>query len=221
MLGAMMKRRHLAAALPLLPLLVRAQPALPQRNFWVELRWVEHRMSGAALAGVRDGAVVLGTAGSYTPRAAVVLGTSTQDGKVQSLPRLMVLNGRSASVQISESRPVQWVDAVVDLPTEGRGAPGMAGARVQAVPRSGELVQLRGFSVSPRWPGGQAPVLVEIQSSGGGTELLSTVQLPLGEWLTIARSGEAVEAPARGSLSTRDAEPRTLRELQLRIELAP
>ena len=225
---AFMKRRLFIAALPVLPPLVsQAQPALPQRNLWVELRWVESRMSGAALAAVRDGAVVLGTAGSYSPRGQVVLGTAAQDGTIQALPRLMVLNGRSASVQISEASPVQWLDYAVELAPGARGASAAAGARVYAAPRSGQATQLRGFSVSARWPGGQAPVQVELRSSNstdqgaGQAELFSTVQIPLGRWLTVARSGDAVAAPPRGTLSTRDAEARTLRELQLRVELAP
>lgn len=224
-----MKRRLFSSALllPLLPLSLtgRAQPALPQRNFWVELRWVESRMTGAALAGVRDGAVVLGTAGSYSPRAQVVLGTGQQEGAIQALPRLMVLNGRSASVQISESRPVQWVDYGVELPGDTRGAPATAGARVYAAPRSGQAVQVRGFNVSVRWPGGEAPVLVELRSTASqeaaSAELFSTVQVPLGQWLTVARSGDTPQAAQRGTLSTRDAEPHSQRELQLRVDLAP
>jgi hypothetical protein len=199
--------------------------SLPRKNLWVELRWVDIQVSTAAVAAVRDGAVVLGTTGSYSPRGQVVLGTGNQDGTIQALPRLMVLNGRSASVQISETSPVQWLDYAVELAPGARGASAAAGARVYAAPRSGHATQLRGFSVSPRWPGGQAPVQVELRSSSdqgtGQAELFSTVQIPLGQWLTIARSGDAVAASPRGSLSTRDAEARTLRELQLRVDLAP
>lgn len=224
-----MKRRLLLCLPPLLPLLLplraHAQPALPQRNLWVELRWVESRVSGAAMAGVGDGAVVLGTGGSYSPRGQVVLGTGRQEGAIQTLPRLLVLNGRSASVQISESRPVQWVDYGVEVPADARGVPPTAGARVYAVPRSGQVMQLRGFNLSLRWTGGQAPVLVELRSTTGqdaaSAELYSTVQLPLGQWLTVARSGDTPQAAPRGSLSTRDAEPKLQRELQLRVELAP
>jgi hypothetical protein len=44
-----------------MPMLGLAQPAakLPPRNLWVEMRWVESRMDGASLAGVRDGAEAL------------------------------------------------------------------------------------------------------------------------------------------------------------------
>lgn len=228
-----MKRRHLAPALLLLlPLAAWAAQPLPARNLWVELRWVESQMSAAALAGVRDGAVVVGTAGAVSPRGQVVMGSTQRDTTIQSLPRLLVLNGRSASVQLAESAPVQWLDYGIEAEAGTRGAPASS-AKVYAVPRSSvQTTRSRGFSVSPRWAGGQQPVLVELRGQlsqpadeGGGatqqTELLSTVQLPLGQWLTIARSGAGLQAQQRGTLSTRDAEPSVLRELQLRVDLAP
>ena len=49
----------------------------------------------------------------------------------------------------------------------------------------------------------------------------STVTLPLGDWLTVARSGATVLAPAPGSLSSGDAVGQPGRALQLRVSLAP
>lgn len=205
--------------------------ALPRKNLWVELRWVETQVSAAAVAGVRDGAVVLGTAGSVSPRGQVVISTDKRESGMQLLPRLLVLNGASASVQLSEMTPVQWLDYGVEAsPTTG-GSP-TGGAKVYAVPRSGISTQTRSVSVSPRWPGPRQPVSVELRTQldqaatdpaapRQQTLLLSTVQLPLGEWLTIARSGASLQTQQRGTLSTRDAEASVLRELQLRVDLAP
>lgn len=205
--------------------------ALPRKNLWVELRWVETQVSAAAVAGVRDGAVVLGTAGSVSPRGQVVISTDKRESGMQLLPRLLVLNGASASVQLSEMTPVQWLDYGVEAsPTTG-GSP-TGGAKVYAVPRSGISTQTRSVSVSPRWPGPRQPVTVELRTQLDQTAtdpaaprqqtlLLSTVQLPLGEWLTIARSGASLQTQQRGTLSTRDAEASVLRELQLRVDLAP
>lgn len=205
--------------------------ALPRKNLWVELRWVETQVSAAAVAGVRDGAVVLGTAGSVSPRGQVVISTDKRESGMQLLPRLLVLNGASASVQLSEMTPVQWLDYGVEAsPTTG-GSP-TGGAKVYAVPRSGISTQTRSVSVSPRWPGPRQPVTVELRTQldqpatdpaapRQQTQLLSTVQLPLGEWLTIARSGASLQTQQRGTLSTRDAEASVLRELQLRVDLAP
>jgi hypothetical protein len=53
------------------------------------------------------------------------------------------------------------------------------------------------------------------------TDVLSTVQAPLGVWVTIARTGNAAMPSPRGTYSTRDAEVQRLRELQLRVDVAP
>ena len=206
----------------LLPLAGLArEPAGPQRNLLVELRWVESSMSGSALAGVREGAVVLGTGGSVSPRPGLSLDTRNRESQQAVVQRLLVLNGRPASIQLSEPQPVQWLDYAVQL------APGQqsmaAGARVVAAPRSGTVERLRGFVITPHWPGGTKPVTAELKAlnpeAGGQTEVLSTVQLPLEEWLTVARSGAALRRQESGTLSSRDAEMQTTRELQLRISL--
>lgn len=205
--------------------------ALPRKNLWVELRWIETQVSAAAVAGVRDGAVVLGTTGSISPRGQVVLGTDKRESSVQAMPRLLVLNGTHASVQLSEMTAVQWLDYGVEASPSTRGMP-TTDARVYAVPRSTLSTLTRSVSISPRWPGARQPVTVELRSQidqaaaepGSAMQqalLLSTVQLPLGEWLTIARSGASLQVQQRGTLSTRDAEPSVLRELQLRVDLAP
>jgi len=226
----------LLCALGLMPLLARAQPAakLPQRNLWVEMRWVESRLDGASLAGVREGAVVLGTGGGVSPAPGTSLSSRSQSGL--QTQRLLVLNGRQAQFQLHEKVPVQWVDVSVRMDgaaTAGGVPPDMADARVHAVPRSGFVEQTRGFTVAVFWPGGQQPVRLDIQvqsPSGepgpnglpaGQTQLDSSVQLRLGEWLTVARTGAAVQAQERGVLSTRAAESQTQRELQLRVDLAP
>ncbi len=60
-----MKRR---ALLPLILLPALAAAAPPAVQLVVELRWVDSNLPPAAQAAVRDGAVVVGTAGSVSPR---------------------------------------------------------------------------------------------------------------------------------------------------------
>ena len=99
----------------------------------------------------------------------------------------------------------------------------------------------KGIVVRPRWPGGRSPVDVEVRASdqaqmpqGGAygttlpdgqqrpsTDVLSTVQAPLGIWVTIARTGSVSSSASRNTYSTRDAEVQKLRELQLRVDVAP
>ena len=59
-----MKRLFLLSLL--LPVLSHAAP--PAVQLLVELRWVDSALPPSAQAGVRDGAVVVGTAGSVSPR---------------------------------------------------------------------------------------------------------------------------------------------------------
>ena len=59
---------------------------------------------------------------------------------------------------------------------------------------------------------GQPPARIELES---------TALLPLDEWVTVARSGGQLRRSERGTLSTRDAESVSSRELQVRIQVAP
>ncbi|MBT9494104.1 MAG: hypothetical protein IV107_17560 [Paucibacter sp.] len=205
----------------------------PRQNLWVELRWVDSAVSGAALAAIRDGSVVVGTAGSVSARGSV--GFSTQRRDEQQVQRLLVLNGHQASVQLTEVTPVQWLDLGVQFDAAAGAAAGAANMnKGWAVPRQGVAEQTQGFTVTPHWPGGQQPVRVELRaqgSSGSGNllqaqaqtqaQVLSTVSVGLGQWLTVARSGAATQRQQRGVISSRSAETQNSRELQLRVELAP
>lgn len=209
-----------------------ARAGEPRVNLWVELRWVDSRVSQAAVAGVRDGAVVVGTAGSVSPRGAVVIGTEQQAVQGQLLQRLTVLNGFRASVQLGELTPLQWLDFNVPV---AQGSAGQAASRDagRAQLRQGHVEQVRGFSLEAHWPGGREPVRITLRTqdltpseAGPGqppvrTELESTALVPLDEWVTVARSGGQLRRSERGTLSSRDAESVSSRELQVRIQVAP
>lgn len=208
----------------------------PRQNLWVELRWVESSVSSAAVAGVREGAVVVGTAGSVSPRGAVELGTRRRDEGAEQVQRLLVLNGHSAAVQLSELAPVEWLDYGVQADLDANVSTGQAlPGKVYALPRKRMVErETRGFSVSLHWPGGNQPVRVELKAQDPAPtqpaanaaaparqQVFSTVQVPLGDWVTVARSGQGLQRQERGQISSRDAEARKLRELQLRVQLAP
>ncbi|MDC8785010.1 hypothetical protein [Roseateles koreensis] len=214
----------------------------PRQNLWIEIRWVNSSLSGAVLAGTRDGGVVVGTAGSVSPRGQISWSTQRHedDATRHQTQRLLVLNGNTARLQLTEQVPIQWVDYGVEMDAAGAASAvsgrnnaspgGMAGAKVFAAPRSGTVDKVSEFRMTPRWPGGQQPVTVELQVQGAGnggsngnlqTRVDSTVSVPLGTWLTVARSGDALRASERGTLSSTDAEVRQVRELQLRVDLAP
>ena len=206
----------------------------PKQNLQVELRWVESELSGATVAGLRDGSTVVSTGGSVSARGGVTLSTENREQRQQLFPRLLVLNGAQASFTMTESTPIQWVDVALDRQQGERD-------RVVVVPRQGLAERVRGIVVRPSWPGGRSPVNVEVRASdqaqlpSGGvygttlpeaqqrpsTDVLSTVQAPLGIWVTIARTGSVTSSASRNVYSTRDAEVQKLRELQLRVDIAP
>jgi hypothetical protein len=224
--------RCLLGGAALLSILPAVQAAEPRVNLWVELRWVDSRVSQAAVSGVRDGAVVVGTGGSVSPRGAVVLSTEQRQAQGQLLQRLTVLNGYRASVQFGELVPLQWVEVSVPGVSGEGGPPSREHARAQL--RQGYVEQLRGFTLEPHWPGGREPVRVTLRAQdltpsssglpgqpGTRTEVESTALVPLDEWVTLARSGGQLQRTERGTFSSRDAESVSSRELQVRIQAAP
>lgn len=198
--------------LALLPGLAGA--ALPQVTLLVELRWVDSALPGAAQAGVRDGAVVVGTAGAVSPRGPGVV-TATTGATAPPPTRLLVRNGEQAALRLSTREPLQWVDTVAELSPQGqvRG--------LYARPQAGEREVQRSVAVTPSWVGGRAPVRVSFQVTDDGQAVASTLDLPLERWQTVARTGGAAVPAPRGTVSSRDAAALPERELQLRVSLQP
>lgn len=201
----------LPAALLLLAGLARA--ALPAVNLQVELRWVEATLPGAAQAGVRDGAVVVGTAGSVSPRGAQV--TATAAAAPPPVQRLTVLNGQRAIVRLEQIEALEWLGVAAELDLQARPR------RLLAQPRQGERKSVQGFGVAPSWPGGRAPVQLALDAQQDGAVVQTTVQLPLARWQTVARTGSASAPGARGTVGSRDAAGQPERELQLRVSVQP
>lgn len=208
-----MKRRHLLAPLLLAPLVARA--AQPAATLLVELRWVDSAVAGAAQAGVRDGAFVVGTAGTVSPRGPGVVVSSAAPAEPRILHRLKVLNGQRASVKLTTREPLQSVETVYDVAPDGK----VRGA--YAKPQTTERRVTQGLTVTPTWPGGDAPVRVEFSVDDDGSELQSTLDLPMDHWQTVARTGGGGAPAPRGTLSTRDTAAQPERELQLRVSLQP
>lgn len=203
-------RRRLLQALPAAALVLagaaRAQPAaaLPPRNLLVE--WREQAASQAAreAAGLRGGSVVIGSDGSVHGQARMEIVGRTRDSSVDSLQQLRVLNGGRGSLRLVRAAPLQFYE----VRWTPRGA--------ELTPASLWAESARGLVVLPRWPGGDAPVVVELRAespgeagAGAGLQLLTTLQLPLGEWVTVASSAQA---QAAGGIDSAEQ-----REWQLRV----
>jgi len=184
---------------------VPAQAQLPQRDLTVELRQVEEGSAGYAV----------GT----QPVAALLAPQQVQ-----------VRNGSKATFSLGRAIPLQWVQSVASqnssLSVPGAQARSSGGAVQQA------LIWLEAgqrISVQPRWPGGKqvATVEVELQSSAvaarsgsalpaqSRSQLTTTVSAPLGQWVTLAITGDSAQRGAYGS----EAGTQARRLLQLRVSV--
>lgn len=206
-----MRRRPLplfALALALAPLLAAAAP--PAVTLLVEWRWVETPLSPAARAGVRDGATVIGTAGSVSPHGAVV--TSSTPPAVSPVQRLSVLNGQPARFRLETREPLQWVESVVELSPR---------PRIYASPRQAERRTVQSIELTPTWLGGRAPVRVAFRVAQDGSGIESTAQIAMDRWQTVAQHSPAAGPAERGTIRSDDAAGTPQRELQLRVSVQP
>ena len=201
----------------LAPLAAGAQASKP-----VTVRAVVHDLT-VELRQVKDGEQDQPNA----PGAAYTVGTAHR-GVDFAPQQVRVRSGEKASLQITQSMPMQWVQKIesqsATLSAAGASASSQAGGVTQAVTwmESGQS-----FTVTPHWPGGKQPVRVEIdvQSSAvderTGSDLpatarqrySTTVSAPLNQWVTIATSGRSIPAGSYSSSGTSDAR----RLLQIRV----
>jgi hypothetical protein len=179
----------------------------PQRNLIVEVRQVE--------AG-NDGGYSVGT----QPREPLMTAQAVN-----------VRNGEKASLNVSKAMPMQWVQSV-SAQSASMAASGVSVSNTGGGVTNG-LVWLeagQSLQVQPRWPGGKRPVRVEIDVQSASvaphsgaelpdqtkSQLVTTVNAPLGQWVTVAISGSAPQAGVHSSQSAGNSQ----RLLQIRV-LAP
>ena len=193
------------------------QAAPPQRNLSVEMRVSDDQADaqrdaqGSVTVGSRGGRPNVG--GSVTVQA----GSSRQAS--DSTQRVLVLNGGRATLRLAQGLQVD--------DTEVWWTPWGPGATV----RSQWVELVNGMEVSPRWPGGDAPVTLEIaaQSAGRATpnsgqplppqaSVFTTVQVPMGEWVEVARvQGRQSTVSSGGGFGA--ATSSRQRSLQVRVSL--
>lgn len=183
--------------------LAQAQAPAPAVNLLVELRFVA---DGGELPRSGRGSVTVGTQGSTPLSGSVTVTTSTTTAqRDDSLLQLRVLNGARAQLRLSQLVPVsrvQW---------RWRGQPGAGSAASGAglIETTQWVDTARGMLLRPSWPGGAAPVRLEVAVEVPGEaprdpaghaagprqlQLETTVELPLGEWFVLGRTGRAAAA---------------------------
>ncbi|RZL00077.1 MAG: hypothetical protein EOP36_17085 [Rubrivivax sp.] len=203
---------------------VQAQTPLPQRNLLVEWRMNASSDQQRQGAGLRRGEVTVDSRGGVWGRGSAVVTSTTRSSSQTGLQQVQVLNGGQARLYLGSSRPVtQWQFGVagqgaggVNLvnPAAGQGTPSRSGWQAWS---STTLVDTgRGIAVRPRWGGGQT-VIVELEArvaqpspygpegQTDSTEVMTTVQLPMGTWTAVAQRGGQGQQSRRGVLSTEDA----------------
>jgi hypothetical protein len=182
-----------------------AQAQLPQRDLTVELRQIEEGSAGYA-AGTQ-------------PTAALLVPQQVQ-----------VRNGSKATFSLGQAIPLQWVQSV-STQNSSLSVPG-----AQATSRGGGVRQAltwmeagQRISVLPRWPGGQQVVAVEVEVQSAAVQartgselpaqsraqLATTVSAPLGQWVTLAITGNSPQRGVYGS----EAGTQARRLLQLRVSV--
>ena len=180
---------------------------LPQRDLTLEVREVE-----AADAGYSVG---------------------TQPARpLLTAQQVQVRNGETASLVLAQTVPMRWLQSAqaqnTSLAASGVSANSTGGGVAYAMSwlQAGQSVR-----VAPRWSGGNEPAVVELEieaaslAERGGAELptrtqqraATTLTLPLGQWVTVASSGQRAQAGVYGSAAAQDRQ----RLLQMRVLVAP
>ncbi len=178
---------------------------LPKRDFTVEIRQVEEQGGGYSV----------GT----TPRVPLL--------KSQ---KFLVRNGEKATVRMNVAMPMQWVQKVESYANAPTAAASAAAGQNSGAGVTNALVWMdagHNLVVTPRWLGGKQPVQVDIDMQTASVDARSTADLPnqtrsqlvtsfnatLGEWMTVATEGEAAPSGSYSSSSAADAP----RMIQIRV----
>lgn len=190
------------------------------RNLVVELRQGDEQQLSAHDVGLRGGSVSVGGDGVRV-QAQGAASAGRRDAQGDVVQRLMVVNGGQGRIAIGSGAPVlEWHQLAWSA-----AGPVVVGTRrwVEAV---------RSMSVRPSWPGGDAPVTVELRAEDhrpaagagvaqgiDGASVLTTVQLPLGQWVTVASSAQTSAHSESGVLSQRRSTNSQRHVVQLRVNL--
>ncbi|MBI5333770.1 MAG: hypothetical protein HZB72_04145 [Burkholderiales bacterium] len=218
-------------------------PALQARNLLIELRQVDDRQLDADQLGVDRGSVVVHSDGRVTGGLRGGVQVRSTRSSASAVQQVRVMSGASASIRMGQSMPLQLWQAWVT--PQG----------VQAAPTTVFVEAGQGFAVRPSWPGGSAPVTLEVVSESsrltqpgmasrweravaetraargealppgavgavGAVEsarVLTTLAVPLGQWVTLAESGGSSVREERGLLSTRQVETGRGMRVEVRV----
>ena len=184
-------------------------------------------------------------------QAGTTLSTTDIRDQQQAVQRLWVLNGGRAKLYVGRSVPLTTWQIIAASPTGTSGGNNSSAAPVSAAASSGASANTgsaqllsqttwidlgQGLSVHPHWPGGHAPVVVEIEaqsrspvdlssapngfSPDGQTQrhdVSTTLAVPLGQWVVVAQGRAQQQQQVRGSWSTSDLDSQDSDQLEIRV----
>jgi hypothetical protein len=173
--------------------------------------------------GLRQGGVTVDSRGGVRVEGQAQAGQHSVQTRRDTVQAVQVLNGGEARLFMGRSVPHTSWQLAWRAPADAGGAP-----QAWAVSQTQWVDLGQGLTVRPRWPGGRAPVTVTLQAQareaagphggaggvalGGAlepdgqirrTEVASTLQVPLGEWVVVARRGQDSDTRQSGTWSTR------------------
>lgn len=231
-----------------------AEASLPARNLLIEWRVTGMTQSQKTQQGIRSGQLIIDSRGQIIGRTGIGASRTETESRAQATQQVQVINGGRARLFVGQTQPHlvwqwAWVDGgrggLVGGGGSGSGTLGVIGpaasVETAAQPRlAAQTVWLdigQGLHVRPRWPGGHAPVLLELEAQSrtpvraGGVaadriepdgqtrrvEVGSTLSVPLGEWSVVARSGSQATRQQSGTLSTRELDSLESEQLEVRV----
>lgn len=230
-----------------LGLMLMLPAAVSAGNLLVSWRVNSQQETSRDEAGLRQGEVVIDSRRGVVSRTEVRVNRSVRTSQHDSNQSVLVMNGGQARLFFGRSVPVStWQFA---WQGEGASASSTSATSTSANPPAWALSQTHwvdlgeGLTVRPRWPGGSAPVTVELEASsrraiapgevsvmeGSGayepdgqsrrTEVMSTVAVPLGQWVAVARRGGQTQQRQSGTWSTRQVDSDAQEQLEIRVSL--
>ncbi len=213
------RRRGLSA---LLLVVVAAMPAawsqsmpgadqLPLRNLQIEVRQLRESNQSQSQMGA-SGAVVL-QPGQSGGRVNVTAGNSQRSDSGDLVQRVLVLNGRGANIMLGNSVPLRLLQGF------------MRDGVVRTTSSTVLIDANSGFSARPLWRGDHMAELElsAMQSNRNAavlpaqTSVVTTLVLPLNEWVTVAQSDDAISGSSSGSWSSGQSAARSALTIQVRM----
>jgi hypothetical protein len=219
---------RLGAALVLSAAGMAAAPALaevPQRNLLVAWRLQSTDTAMQAERGVRQGEIRVDSRSGMSGQGVLTWSNHHGQDSRQGTLQVMVLNGASARLTLSQQQPsVHWQFLVSDPRSP----------QVQALGQTVWVTREQGLRVRPVWSGGRSPVRLEFEVQGEVADATqrtrpddprpqlqssAVVLVPLDQWTVVARSGQQAQRQQQGSYASAEASQDGHSTLEIKVSL--